>query len=182
MPIQPIVTPRLLLREFVPEDFSAVMRYASDPEVTRHMLWGPNGEVETRGFLNHAIHCQGEARRTAYELAVILKDTNELIGGCGIGIVHADHREGEIGYCFDKAYWGNGYATEAARALLSYGFETLKLHRIYATCSPANHGSAHVLEKCGMQREGVLRQHKWMKGAWRDSFLYSILEQEYQHG
>jgi RimJ/RimL family protein N-acetyltransferase len=70
--------------------------------------------------------------------------------------------------------------TEAARAVLRFGFTELKLHRIFATCRPANIGSARVLEKLGMQREGHFRQHRWMKGAWHDSYLYAILDHEWR--
>jgi len=72
------------------------------------------------------------------------------------------------------------YATEAARALLTFGFGQLRLHRIFATCDPANTASARVLEKIGMQREGLLREHEWVKGRWRDSFLYAILDHEWK--
>ena len=80
----------------------------------------------------------------------------------------------------DYVWSEKGYASEAAKEIIRFGFEDLNLHRIFATCDPNNIGSAKVLEKIGMKREGRLRQHKWRKGEWRDSFLYSILEQEYK--
>ena len=63
-------------------------------------------------------------------------------------------------------------------AIVEFGFSKLGLHRIFGTCDPANTASVRLLEKVGMQREGHLREHKWGKGKWRDSFLYAILEQE----
>ncbi len=81
---------------------------------------------------------------------------------------------------FSRGFWEKGYATEASRALMDFGFAELGLHRIFATCDPANTASAHVLEKLGMKREGRLREHKWSKGKWRDSFLYAMLEQEWK--
>jgi ribosomal-protein-alanine N-acetyltransferase len=77
-----------------------------------------------------------------------------------------------------RRYWGQGYATETGKALLTFGFDGLGLHRIFATCDPANVPSAHVLEKIGMQREGRIREHKWAKRRWRDSLLYAILDYE----
>ena len=86
---------------------------------------------------------------------------------------------GELTYLYARLFWGRGYATEAARAILAYAFRDLDLHRVYATCRPANVGSSRVLEKLGMRREGHLVQHRWMKGRWQDSLLYAILDDEW---
>jgi RimJ/RimL family protein N-acetyltransferase len=91
-----------------------------------------------------------------------------------------ENREGWIGYCLNRDFWGKGYGTEVARALITFGFEQLNLHRIYATCDPQNTASAHVLEKAGMQREGHLRERKWVKGRWRDFLLYAVLDREWK--
>jgi RimJ/RimL family protein N-acetyltransferase len=110
----------------------------------------------------------------------VLVATKRLIGGCGIHVSNPENREGWIGYCLNRHFWGKGYATETARALTDFGFKNLGLHRIFATCDPANTGSRHVLEKVGMKREGQIREHKWAKGKWRDSLLHSVLEQEWR--
>jgi RimJ/RimL family protein N-acetyltransferase len=110
----------------------------------------------------------------------MLKDTGKLIGGCGINVSNPENREGWLGYCLNRNFWGKGYATETARGLIKFGFEKLDLHRLFATCDPENLASAHVLEKSGMKREAHLREHKWSKGKWRDSYLYAILEQEWK--
>lgn len=91
-----------------------------------------------------------------------------------------DNHEGWSGYCLNRNFWGKGYATETAKVLLRFGFDQLNLHRIFATCDPANIASAHVLEKIGMQLEGHLREHKWAKGKWCDSLLYAILDYEWK--
>jgi ribosomal-protein-alanine N-acetyltransferase len=171
-------TERLILREFEESDLQAIQEYASDPEVVRYMEWGPNTEKDAREFLQRAFDQRQKQPRSDYGLAVVLKSENQLIGSGGIHIVNADHKEAELGYCFNRRFWGQGYATEAARAFVALGFAELGLHRIYATCDPANVASARVMEKIGMQREGHLRDHRWMKGKWRDSYLYAILEQE----
>lgn len=105
--------------------------YASDPETVRYMDWGPNTESDTKGFIKRAVTYQSSRPRTYHELAVTLRATSELIGGCGIEKRPA-RKEGVIGYCFNKAYWGKGYAAEATRALLAFGFTRLALHRIIA--------------------------------------------------
>jgi RimJ/RimL family protein N-acetyltransferase len=173
-------TSRLLLREFEETDWQAVQRYAADPEVVRYMLWGPNTEEETLTFLARARAAQRSQPRLDFELAVILKGEQRLIGGCRLHLTNLLYREAALGYGLERAAWRQGYATEAALALLAFGFEQVSLHRIFAICDPANTGSARVLEKIGMHFEGHLREHLWAKGHWRDSLLYAILEQEWQ--
>lgn len=175
-----LTTKHLVLREFDELDWQAVHEYASDPEVVRYVKFGPNTKKETQDFVRRAIASQQEQPCRDYQFAVVLKTEEQLIGGCGINISNPDHREGWIGYCFNRHFWGQGYATEAAKVLLTFGFNQLKLHRIFATCDPKNIASKCVLEKIGMQREGLLREHEWVKGIWRDSFLYAILEHEWE--
>lgn len=171
-------TQRLLLRDFHAEDWREIHRYGSDAEAVRHMDWGPNSEDETRAFVQHVLTTQTEVSRKTFELAVCLKESGELIGGVGIRIKSDVNREGDIGYILRRDCWGKGFGTEAARAMLRYGFESLGLHRIYATAAPPNSASRRVLEKMGMRQEGVLRQHVLQRGVWRDSILYAILEGE----
>ena len=172
-------TERLIIREFNENDFISVHAYASKPEVTMYVPFGPNNETDTQTFLKKVVYYQIQNPRHDYEFAVILKQSNNLIGSCGIHITSINNMEGSIGYCYDKQYWGNGYAYEAAKAILNFGFTKLGLHRIFATCHPDNIGSARVMEKIGMQKEGRLREHKFQRGNWRDSFIYSILDYEY---
>jgi RimJ/RimL family protein N-acetyltransferase len=174
----PLQTPRLLLRDFVKDDWRAVHSYAADPEVVRYMEWGPNSDAETRNYVELVIASQKNQPRLDYDLALTLRAVNRLIGACGLHISNPHNREGWIGYVLNRECWGQGLATEAARALLIFGFTQFGLHRIFATCSPHNAASARVLEKIGMRREGHLREHKWHRGTWRDSFLYAILEHE----
>jgi RimJ/RimL family protein N-acetyltransferase len=173
-----IETERLFLRDLVASDWHAVHEYASDPEVVRFMEWGPNREDETIGFVERSISAQREKPRRNFDLAIVLKDTGKLIVACGIHVSNPESREGWLGYCLNPNFWGKGYATETALGLVNYGFEELNLHRLFATCNTENLASAHVLEKSGMKKEGHLREHKWSKGKWRDSYLYGILEQD----
>ncbi|TBL80008.1 N-acetyltransferase [Paenibacillus thalictri] len=170
-------TTRLMIRELTAEDAADVHEYASNADVARYMIWGPNTEEETAQFIDRAIEMQRQQPRTGYEMAVVSKENGKLLGGCGIYIYA--HLQGEIGYCFNPLYWGQGFASEAAKALLQFGFKDLGLHRIYATCRPENKGSAKVMEKIGMTYEGHLRGHMRHKDRWLDSFQYSILEHEF---
>ena len=170
-----IETSRLIIRDFILEDWIDVHSYASNPKVTEYTLWGPNNEAETKSYVYQQLEKQQTNDRTDFEFAVILKDTNQLIGGCGINIKELN---AEIGYCFNADYWGNGYASEASKVLLRLAFEEFKVHRVYATCRPGNMGSAKVLSKIGMKKEGHLREHIWAKGKFHDSYLFSILESD----
>ncbi|GGH27602.1 GNAT family N-acetyltransferase [Paenibacillus segetis] len=172
-----IETSRLIIRDLIMKDWIDVHVYASNPKVTEYMIWGPNNEDETKSYVNQQIEKKQTINRTDFEFAVILKETNQLIGGCGIYIKELN---AEIGYCFNPDYWGNGYASEASKALLRLAFEKFKVHRVYATCRPGNIGSAKVLSKIGMKKEGHLREHLWTKGKFHDSYLFSILENEYK--
>ena len=167
----------LVLREFTRDDFDAVQEYASDPEVVRFMPWGPNTPAETRRFIERNIQSQVVKPRLSYELAIVVD--GGLVGGCGITIHSLMDKSAEIGYCIRRDMWGKGVGTRVASTLIDYGFRELGMHRITAKCDTENHGSYRVMEKNGMQREGVLREEKYIKGVWRDSFIYSILRDEW---
>jgi ribosomal-protein-alanine N-acetyltransferase len=114
-------------------------------------------------------------------VAITDRTDDRLIGNCGIRVNDPDLREANIGYELDPRHWGRGYATEAARAILGFGFDELGLHRVWAECVADNTGSARVLEKLGMRREAHFREHQWFKGRWRDTLVYAVLDREW-HG
>lgn len=171
-----VETQRLIIRDLNMEDWIDVHKYASNHEVTEYMMWGPNSEDETKAYIEQQITKQLSVDRTDYEFGVICKETNIFIGGCGM---YTKGHNAEIGYCLNPQFWGNGYATEASKAMLLLGFENFKVHRIFATCRPGNIASANVLRRVGMKQEGHLREHMWHKGKFHDSYLFSILEDEY---
>lgn len=169
---------RLVLREFRENDRAAVHEYASDLEVVRYMPFGPNTDEQTAEFIQRSMANREEDPRRSFELAVTLAGDGRLIGGCGIRASSPQHSSGDMGYCLRRDAWGRGYATEAGRLLVDFGFDTLGLHRIWATCDVDNAASARVLEKLGMKREGEMREDSWVRGRWRSSCLYAVLENE----
>ncbi len=173
-------TPRLILRDFREEDWRDAHEYSTDPETVKYMPFGPNTEEETKAFVGRAITRQKMSPRVFYDFALVIKLDTKLIGSCSIVVTDAENKEAMIGYIINRNYWNQGYVTEAARAVVDFGFEHMGLHRIIASCDPANTGSYRVMEKVGMQREGYLRQEKLFKGVWRDFLLYSILETEWR--
>lgn len=175
-----ISTPRLLLREFVADDLDAILHYESDPIVVQYVCYGPSTRSECERELKFHIEQQLADTRTFYHLALELRKTQTMIGWCGIKIVNPQSQEGELGYALNRSYWGQGYMAEAAKALVTFGFRDLHLHRIVGTCHPDNLASIRILEKVGMQYEGCLRQNRWCKGSWRSTNVYAILEDEWE--
>lgn len=171
---------RVLLREFALGDWEAVHAYATLPEVYRFQPWGPNTPEETRAYVGAILEASRAEPRVRYALAITLKAMGALIGVCELVVKNRRFRTGEIAYVLHPLHWGHGYATEAARLLLDFGFGPQGLHRIQATCDPRNAASAGVLRRLGMQREGRLRDTILIRDGWRDSDLYSVLEDEWR--
>jgi [ribosomal protein S5]-alanine N-acetyltransferase len=173
-------TERLIIREFKRSDLSSVQLYAEDPVVARYMDWGPNTERQTREFIDVAISFAKEKPRRNFEFAMTLKENGELIGGCGLRVVHSLNQTAEIGYVLNREFWKRGFALEAANAVINYGFEDLKLHRLCARCDARNLASARVMERGGMRREGHFLRDTLIKNDWRDTFFYAILRDEWE--
>jgi len=174
MALSPIDTPRLRVRSFVPEDWLAVYAYMSDPAVTHYLGEGVLTEEQTREFVTRNTGEEGRA------LALVLRAEDRLIGHL---VFHpwVAPRTYEIGWALHPAYQGRGYATEGARALLRYSFETLKLHRVIATCQPENTASYRVAEKIGLRQEGLFRQCLARPdGTWWDECFFALLEEEWR--
>ena len=173
-----LTTKRLILREFEEEDWRAVLAYQSHPLYLRYYPWTHRTEQDVRAFVRRFLAQREEEPRTKFQFAITLASRGQLIGNAGIRMKTPEAREADIGYELDPRYWGCGYATEAAGALLALGFRELKLHRIWAQCIAENTASARVLEKIGMRQEGHLRENEWVKDRWWDTSLYAILEHE----
>jgi RimJ/RimL family protein N-acetyltransferase len=175
----PLLSERLKLRDFREDDVDAVHSWASDPEVVRFMSWGPNTRELTREFLQRKFaERTGDPRRT-WDLAVVRRDTGQVVGSVGLRL-DEQRQQAALGYCYHQDAWGHGFATEAAREILRFGFEELGLHRIHASADTRNGASIRVLDKLGMRQEGRLREHVMMRGEWRDSYLYAVLRSEWQ--
>jgi [ribosomal protein S5]-alanine N-acetyltransferase len=178
----PIETERLVLRELRADDENAIHEYASDPEAVRLMIWGPNSREDTQEFLARVLRAQTEWPRGDVGLAIELKSELRMIGSIGLRIKDEAQRTADMGYVLNRKYWGHGYMTESARAILNVAFNRLKLHRVWATCHAQNRASYRVMEKLGMRREALFRKSAFEKGAWRDTYLYAILAEEWRDG
>lgn len=168
---------QIILRELTLADTAAVHAYASQAIVSRYQPWGPNTQEDTEEFVAQAITDRQQTPRKRFCFG--LEYDGVFIGSGELYVTDTYNAIAEIGYVIAPDYWGKGFATALTKLLLAFGFEQLDLHRVFATCDPENIGSYKVMEKVGMQREGLLRANVRMKGGWRDSLLYSILTDEW---
>ena len=174
-----LTTQRLTLREIEEEDWRPIYAYQSQPPFLRFTPWTHRSQEDVRKFVRIFLNWRNETPRQKFQFAIILKSEQRLIGNCGIRINSFNTWEAEIGYELDHNYWGNGYATEAAHALLGFGFGDMHLHRICAYCIADNVASARVMGRIGMKREGCLRETEWMQMRWWDRLVYAILDRDW---
>jgi RimJ/RimL family protein N-acetyltransferase len=173
-------TERLILREFVEEDWRDVLAYQSDPRYLEYYPWSERSAEDVQEFVRRQIELQSQRPRIKFQLVLVLKSEDKLIGNCGIRMDTPEAHQADIGYELSPQYWGQGYATEAAQALVEYGFTQLNLHRIWSWCIADNSRSVRVLEKLGMRQEGRLRENEFFKGRWWDTLVFGILEDEWR--
>ncbi len=175
-----IRTERLRLREFACDDWRAVLDYQRDPRYLRYYPWTERAEEDAHTFVKMFLGWQHEHPRRRFQLAIVRREDGRLIGNCGIRRKPGNDWEADIGYELTPDCWGNGYATEAARAIVDFGFKDLGLRRISSWCIADNVASARVLERLGFQREGRLRRNEYFKGRWWDTLIYGLLSEEWQ--
>ncbi len=172
---QNINTERLQLRRFRETDVQAVYEnYGSDPKVNEYISFAPCATLDgAQGFVSMHIE-QYEKNPSFYGWAITLGDV--VIGSIGLFNVDEDSDQCELGYSLGSKWWGQGYGSEAAQAVIKYGFDQIEAHRIYASHHIDNVASAKVLTKIGMKPEGILRDgQKNTDGTYSDLKLYGKL-------
>ena len=179
LPTPTLHTPRLLLRPFDDADANDLFELQSSADVLRFWdspPWCDRGRSER--FIEACRQMADEG--TGVRVAVDRADDGAFIGWCHLSTWNPVHRSASLGYCFTEAAWGHGYATEAARALLRWAFDTLDLNRDQAEADTRNAASARVLEKLGFVREGTLREDCVVNGEVSDSWVFGLLRREWQ--
>ena len=169
-----IETPRLILRDYRIEDWNRVHLYASIPEFSVFEDWGPNSDEDTKKFVADMVSQSADNLRWKYDLAVCLKSDGLLIGGCGIRRESPESVIANLGWAINPDFQKQGYASEAARALIEFGFQNMGLKIIYATCDSRNVASIKVMEKIGLKSAGIIKAHKVQKGVMRDTLRFEI--------
>ncbi len=179
--LEPLFTRRLVLRRMSLADTDAIFNHYNNPEIVQYSIGGIHHDKEqTETYINSVLN--------AYEnnyggiWCIFLRNSQTMVGVCGIELWYQDHFRAEIGYSISRPHWGVGYATEAVEALITFGFTRMKLHRIEAICHIDNEPSLRVLEKVGMLYEGTLREHIYSEGVFYTVKLYSILKLDWETG
>ena len=180
LPPQPVLTtPRLRLRPFLPDDAASIQRLAGDLIVARNTLNIPHPYED--GMADAWITMVAEDFAAGRQVVFAITDggTGELFGAIGL-VLRLEHARAELGYWIGHPFWGRGYATEAVRVVLGYGFRTLGLHRIHACHFARNPASGRVMLKAGMRQEGVARAHVRRFDRFEDLVQYGILREEFE--
>jgi RimJ/RimL family protein N-acetyltransferase len=171
-----LYTERLKLQFVKENDIDDIHRLHSLPETNRYNTLGkPKDKDETIDLINFWIEENARSKSSKLVFAIHLNESNQFIGLIGINFGKEHYKNAEIWFKFDVKYWNQGFATETVHAILDFGFNTCKLHRIEAGCAIDNIGSYKVLEKVGMLREAHTRQLLPLQSGWSDNYGYAIL-------
>ncbi len=174
-------THRLNLRELTADDLANIHAMNSLPEVDFYNTLGIPVSIDTTElllctWLEQAV----QSPRTAYNFVLEHSVDGQFVGQ--IALVFGSkpiQKMAEVWYKLHPDYWNKGFATEALQAVIKFGFAELCLHRIEAGCVAENAASGRVLEKAGMQREGLKRKNLFIRGGWYNSYIYAVLEEDY---
>ncbi|MGF1489857.1 MAG: GNAT family N-acetyltransferase [Prochloraceae cyanobacterium] len=173
---QPILaSDRLILRPFAIEDATVLTNLAGSKEIADTTISIPHPyrlDYAKNWIAKHSISF---AEKTSVHFAIEIKETSQLIGSIELRDLDREHLQGELSLWIAKYFWGQGFATEAAKTILNYGFDRLNLNRISAYHMVRNLNSGKVLKKIGMKREGLLRQRVKKWGKFEDVLMYAII-------
>jgi RimJ/RimL family protein N-acetyltransferase len=165
------------LRPLRTDDALAWYAYLSDPEVTHLTSYNVSSMDQVSNFI--ATYISDYAERRSSRWALVDADSDQLIGTCGYYSWNPDHSIAELGYDLSREHWGKGLMTEAVRAVVRWGFHEVQINRIQATVMAGNLASMRILEKCGFQSEGLLRQYKICRGQPKDFWMFAQLHSDH---
>jgi RimJ/RimL family protein N-acetyltransferase len=176
----PIRTARLVLRPFTAEDRDPLYAFHSDPDAVRYVPFPPRtreqvAEVLRRKVANTELREEGDL----LELAVLRADDRTLVGDLLLALCSVEHQTLEVGYIFAPTAGGQGYATEAVRALVDLAFSAVGGRRVIARVDDRNRRSAALLERLGFRLEAHLIENEWFKGELSSELDYAVLSREW---
>lgn len=173
-----IETERLILRKLSINDVDDIFEYASLPDVTTFLIWYPHqNKQDSDNFIKFTL--EQFQKEISFIWGIEVKEDKKIIGTIDLRNWNAGNKCGEVGYVIAPQYWNRGLASEAMKAVINFGFKILQLNRIESHCEGENIGSWKVMEKCGMQFEGILREKLFIKERFRSMKMYSILRKDW---
>lgn len=178
-PFPTIETDRLILRKIKKSDAKDLYEYCSSEVSARYSLWEPHEDLGvTRQYISWLL--RSEKRGEYFTWGIELKSSGKLIGTVSLPSIDKDYKVAEIGYGIIDSYWGNGYASEAIKAIMEYGFCTVGFICINAKIMKENSASVRVASAVGMQCDGLLRNGVYCKGKAHDVYVFSMLDTDYK--
>lgn len=175
----PIESERLILRPVKTEDAEDIFGYRSNAIINRFQGWIPETIEDVRDFIQHKVSTAIDQPNTWFQLAIIRKDTSELIGDVGIHFFELGSLQVEIGCTLNFNQHGNGFATEALTETLNFLFRNLNRHRVIASIDPRNEKSIKLVERLGMLKEFHFRKSLWINNEWVDDLVYALLKEDW---
>jgi len=177
----PIETERLILRKFEERDVRDIVEFSREADfwLARSLDWQPTG-ASARAYFEAQRDLQPQSLPGWMNLLIELEAERTVIGCVGIGVTNKEQGQASIGWLLGCRYQGQGLATEAAQALVDFGFSSMGLHRIVARTGKANTRSWRLMERLGMRREAHFHQSHQVRGEWDDEFVYAILADEWE--
>ena len=167
------------LRAMRADDWEAIHSFARLAVVYRYQPWEPNTVDQTRAYVAAAAAAYAEESQSRFYRSALRSD-GLIVGLAEVNIRSSRWRCAEIGYTVHPEYWRRGYGTQIAGLAIEFAFTDLRMHRVEATCDPRNIWSTRILENVGMTHEGTLRHTMELPDGWRDSHMFSILDEEWR--
>jgi len=174
-----IETNRLHLRPINHSDAVDIFDYRSLPEVYKYQSWIPTSKADVEEFIEQKVEKVPNIPDTWYQLAIISKEHEQLVGDIGIHFLDSKDQKVEIGYTLSPKFQGKGYATEAVTGAIDYLFKTLRKESIFASVDPHNQRSINLLERIGMRHESHFRDTFRFSNEWPDDLIYAIFAEEW---
>jgi RimJ/RimL family protein N-acetyltransferase len=173
-------TKRLNLRHLRLEDAVAISAYRGLPEVAKYQSWKTFGLEEATQLIAGQLTVKWAAADSWIQLLIILSESGQPIGDCGIHFPSNAPQQVELGITLDPSYQNRGFASEAIEGVLSYVFDSLNMHRASATTDAENKAAQNLFQRLGFRWEAHFVEHLWFKGAWGSEYVFAMLQREWQ--
>ena len=181
IPDLPLPTDRLVLRPFEVDDLDAYLAYRGREDVARYLLQPPLDRATGATSLHKAMGATDLVHESDHlDLAMVRKDTGEMIGDVLLMHRSVEHRMVELGFSVHPDHHGQGFGFEAAHRMLQLAFDDLDLHRVTGRCDARNEASANLMRRLGMREEAHFVRNEWIKGEWVDELVFAVLVDEWE--